>query len=38
MQEKYLLMLQALKKALAIDPENPRLHKNIVQFFVEGKL
>ncbi|KAK1886095.1 N-alpha-acetyltransferase 15 NatA auxiliary subunit [Dissostichus eleginoides] len=31
--EKYLLMLQSVKRALAIDPDHPWLHQCLVRFF-----
>lgn len=35
--EKYLLMLQSVKRALAIDPDHPWLHQCLVRFFKGGK-
>lgn len=35
--EKYLLMLQAVKRALAIDPDHPWLHQCLVRFFKGGR-
>ncbi|KAM4622044.1 N-alpha-acetyltransferase 15, NatA auxiliary subunit a [Polymixia lowei] len=32
-KEKYLLMLQAVKRAVAIDPSHPWLHQCLVRFF-----
>uniref|UniRef100_A0A3Q4I354 N-alpha-acetyltransferase 15, NatA auxiliary subunit n=1 Tax=Neolamprologus brichardi TaxID=32507 RepID=A0A3Q4I354_NEOBR len=32
-KEKYLLMLQSVKRALAIDPDHPWLHQCLVRFF-----
>uniref|UniRef100_A0A3Q2NWZ3 N-alpha-acetyltransferase 15, NatA auxiliary subunit a n=1 Tax=Fundulus heteroclitus TaxID=8078 RepID=A0A3Q2NWZ3_FUNHE len=32
-KEKYLLMLQSIKRAVAIDPSNPWLHQCLVRFF-----
>ncbi|XP_075872660.1 N-alpha-acetyltransferase 15, NatA auxiliary subunit-like [Nelusetta ayraudi] len=32
-KEKYLLMLQSIKRALAIEPSNPWLHECLVRFF-----
>ncbi|XP_063046142.1 N-alpha-acetyltransferase 15, NatA auxiliary subunit a [Engraulis encrasicolus] len=32
-KERYLLMLQAVKKAFSIDPDNPWLHQCLVRFF-----
>ncbi len=34
--EKYLLMLQSVKRALAIDPDHPWLHQCLVRFFKGG--
>lgn len=34
--EKYLLMLQSVKGALAIDPDHPWLHQCLVRFFKGG--
>uniref|UniRef100_A0A3Q4N137 N-alpha-acetyltransferase 15, NatA auxiliary subunit n=1 Tax=Neolamprologus brichardi TaxID=32507 RepID=A0A3Q4N137_NEOBR len=33
LSEKYLLMLQSVKRALAIDPDHPWLHQCLVRFF-----
>lgn len=34
--EKYVLMLQSIKRALAIDPDHPWLHQCLVRFFKGG--
>lgn len=34
--EKYMLMLQSIKRALAIDPDHPWLHQCLVRFFKGG--
>lgn len=34
---KYLLMLQSIKRALRVDPENGELHLNIIKFESEGR-
>ena len=34
---KLLLMLQSIKRALRIDPDNPKLHECIVKFSRKGK-
>ncbi|TNM86258.1 hypothetical protein fugu_008529 [Takifugu bimaculatus] len=33
LSEKYVLMLQSIKRALAIDPDHPWLHQCLVRFF-----
>lgn len=35
--EKYLLMLQSIKRAVNIEPNNPWLHQCLVRFFKGGK-
>lgn len=35
--EKYLLMLQSIKRAVHIEPNNPWLHQCLVRFFKGGK-
>lgn len=35
--EKYLLMLQSVKRAVAIEPSNPWLHLCLVRFFKRGE-
>ncbi len=35
--EKYLLMLQSVKRAVAIEPSNPWLHQCLVRFFKGGE-
>lgn len=35
--EKYLLMLQSIKRAVAIEPSNPWLHQCLVRFFKRGE-
>lgn len=35
--DKFLLMLQSVKRAYAIDPDNPWLHQCLVRFFKRGK-
>uniref|UniRef100_A0A671VB98 N-alpha-acetyltransferase 15, NatA auxiliary subunit a n=1 Tax=Sparus aurata TaxID=8175 RepID=A0A671VB98_SPAAU len=37
-KEKYLLMLQSIKRAVAIEPSNPWLHQCLVRFFKGGEL
>uniref|UniRef100_A0A4W5LP26 Uncharacterized protein n=1 Tax=Hucho hucho TaxID=62062 RepID=A0A4W5LP26_9TELE len=36
-KEKYLLMLQSVKRALSIDPVHPWLHQCLVRFFKGGE-
>uniref|UniRef100_A0A672Z0L7 N-alpha-acetyltransferase 15, NatA auxiliary subunit n=1 Tax=Sphaeramia orbicularis TaxID=375764 RepID=A0A672Z0L7_9TELE len=36
-KEKYLLMLQSIKRAVAIEPSNPWLHQCLVRFFKGGE-
>lgn len=36
LSEKYLLMLQSVKRALEIDPDHPWLHQCLVRFFKGG--
>lgn len=36
LSEKYVLMLQSIKRALAIDPDHPWLHQCLVRFFKGG--
>lgn len=35
--EKYLLMLQSIKRAVSIEPANPWLHQCLVRFFKGGE-
>lgn len=35
--DKFLLMLQSVKRAYAIDPDHPWLHQCLVRFFKRGK-
>lgn len=35
--EKYLLMLQSVKRAYAMNPNHPWLHQCLIRFFKGGK-